>query len=104
MKNINAAQFQEMMNQDQAGLEVIDVREEYEFEEIKIKNSKNIPLGEIPQRKEEIDWNKKVILVCRSGARSAYAADFLGQEGKEMFNLDGGVGGLQLIDCKCLER
>jgi rhodanese-related sulfurtransferase len=63
-------------------LNLIDVREEYEFDEFNI-GAKLIPLGELPDRLEEIEaWKDQEILVhCRSGARSGRAKEYLESEG-----------------------
>ncbi|MFM6936969.1 MAG: rhodanese-like domain-containing protein [Aquirufa sp.] len=63
-------------------LNLIDVREEYEFDEFNI-GAKLIPLGELPDRLEEIEaWKDQEILVhCRSGARSGRAKEYLASEG-----------------------
>lgn len=63
-------------------LNLIDVREEYEFDEFNI-GAKLIPLGELPDRLEEIEaWKDQEILVhCRSGARSGRAKEYLVSEG-----------------------
>jgi rhodanese-related sulfurtransferase len=63
-------------------LNLIDVREEYEFDEFNI-GAKLIPLGELPDRLEEIEaWKDQEILIhCRSGARSGRAKEYLASEG-----------------------
>jgi rhodanese-related sulfurtransferase len=63
-------------------LNLIDVREEYEFDEFNI-GAKLIPLGELPDRLEEIEaWKDQEVLVhCRSGARSGRAKEYLASEG-----------------------
>ena len=63
-------------------LNLIDVREEYEFDEFNI-GAKLIPWGELPDRLEEIEaWKDQEILVhCRSGARSGRAKEYLASEG-----------------------
>ena len=107
IKNISVREFNEKMDSMGENLEIIDVREPSEYEEIRIKGSKLISLGEIVEKIKEIDWTKKIILVCRSGARSAYAAELLSTNGhsdKELFNLDGGIMALDLAGCECLEK
>lgn len=101
--NISVDQFQKMMEIERNEVEIIDVREKEEFLESKIRGSKLIPLSEISSRQREIDWNKKVILVCRSGARSSCAAEILKKDEKEVFNLEGGIEELQSINFKYLE-
>lgn len=74
-------------------LNIIDVREPYEFEEFNL-NGLLIPLGDLPTRWEEIsDWKEQEIIVhCKSGARSGTAKLFLQQLGfTQVRNLLGGV-------------
>lgn len=69
------------------GAVVIDVRTIQEFQEGHIKGSKNIVLNSIPSKISEIKaMNKKVIAVCRSGARSGQATSFLKQNGIDVIN------------------
>ncbi|WP_372793432.1 rhodanese-like domain-containing protein [Lutibacter sp.] len=69
------------------GAIVIDVRTVGEFSEGHVKGSKNIVLNSIPAKVEEIKkLNKKVIAVCRSGARSGQATSFLKQQGIDVIN------------------
>ena len=96
--------MKEMIGAAPGELEIVDVREKDEYDLIRIKNSKLIPLSEIGGRIAEIDWNKKVILVCRSGSRSNYVAQALAASGKETINLTGGIYELNLDRCDCLEK
>lgn len=69
------------------GAIVIDVRTIEEFNGGHVKASKNIVLNTIPAKVEEIKkLNKKVIAVCRSGARSGQATSFLKQQGIDVIN------------------
>ncbi len=104
IQNINGTQLKKMLEEDKAGLEIIDVREQYEYDEVRIKGSKLIPLSEIGARIEEINWSKKVILVCHSGSRSGYVAQALAANGKNTINLEGGIYTLDLEQCDCLEK
>ncbi|MEY4383858.1 MAG: hypothetical protein RI995_1400 [Bacteroidota bacterium] len=79
-------------------LNIIDVREEHEFDEFNI-GATLIPLGELPDRLEEIDQFKdeELIIHCRSGARSGRAKDFLEMQGfSKVRNLLGGMLAWQL--------
>lgn len=102
--NIKGAEFKEMLEKEAGNLEIIDVRGPDEFDLVKIKGSKLIPLDEIGERLEEIDWKKKVVLVCRSGSRSGHVAQILASQDKEVINLQGGVYELNLDQCDCLEK
>jgi len=73
---------------------IIDVREDWEYQESNIAGAKNIPLGTLPQRLDELEDLKEeeVIVQCRSGARSASARAFLQQQGfRNVRNLVGGI-------------
>jgi adenylyltransferase/sulfurtransferase len=72
--------------------QLIDVREPDEYSFCNL-NGINIPLGEIANQANQIDDSKKVVVHCRSGARSAKAIMFLQmQHGFEnLYNLRGGI-------------
>ena len=63
--------------------ELVDVREPMELEmDGEINGAKNIPLGEIEERKDEIlNLEKPVVLFCRSGNRSGKALEYLNSQG-----------------------
>ncbi|WP_292010811.1 rhodanese-like domain-containing protein [Chryseobacterium sp.] len=65
--------------------QLIDVREPMELEmDGNIEGAKNIPLGEVEERKDEIlSIEKPVILFCRSGNRSGKALEYLTSQGLE---------------------
>jgi rhodanese-related sulfurtransferase len=70
---------------------LLDVREAGELAEGRIAGSTHIPLGQLPARAGELDRNRPVITVCRSGGRSARAAQYLANQGYDVANLDGGL-------------
>jgi rhodanese-related sulfurtransferase len=73
---------------------IVDVREPQEYQINRIEGSKLIPLGELPQRYEELDPNAALVMQCKSGARSAKATQFLRAVGfKNVRNLAGGILG-----------
>lgn len=68
---------------------LIDVREPLELEmDGFIEGAKNIPLGEVDERKDEIlSVEGPVVLFCRSGNRSGKALEFLNSQGlKDGYN------------------
>jgi len=80
----NGAPIEEYLKE---GAIVIDVRTIEEFRDGHVKGSKNIVLNSIPAKVAEIKkMNKKVIAVCRSGARSGQATSFLKQQGIDAIN------------------
>jgi molybdopterin/thiamine biosynthesis adenylyltransferase/rhodanese-related sulfurtransferase/molybdopterin converting factor small subunit len=72
---------------------LVDVREPHEFKICRIPGSRLIPLGELPKRVSELDAAEEIVVHCKSGARSAKAADFLRQAGYQVRNLKGGILG-----------
>jgi rhodanese-related sulfurtransferase len=73
---------------------VLDVREEVEYKSGHVLNAKLISLGKLGERIGELEKyrDKPVVVVCRSGARSANACALLGKQGfTEVYNLAGGM-------------
>jgi len=75
-------------------VQVVDVREAAEWSGPlgHIRSAKFIPLADLAQRAAELDRNRPVVTVCRSGARSAQAVVILQRGGFErVANLAGGM-------------
>lgn len=71
---------------------LLDVREPHEADLCKIDGSMLIPLGQIPQRAQEIPKDLPVIIYCHHGGRSARALQFLQTQGfNEVYNVKGGI-------------
>lgn len=69
------------------GAVVLDVRTVAEYNEGHVPGSKNVVLDTIPSRVEEIKaMGSTFIAVCRSGARSGQATEFLSDEGLDVIN------------------
>jgi rhodanese-related sulfurtransferase len=80
---------------------ILDVRENDEWNAGHIAGAIHIPLGEISNRIGELTkyQNHPVITQCRSGARSAKAADILTKAGfNNVHNMDGGLNAWQKAD------
>lgn len=74
-------------------LRLIDVREPDEVAEEAIPGSVNIPLAHLKRRLVELDPDEELIMVCRSGNRSAHACEIAAQAGYRVRNLEGGMIG-----------
>jgi phage shock protein E len=72
------------------GAVLIDVRNPDEYAAGHVANSTNIPLGEVPMRSEEFQFEKPVVVFCRSGVRSLQAKMMLNQMGIENIVNGGG--------------
>jgi adenylyltransferase/sulfurtransferase len=70
---------------------VLDVREPHEYQICNI-NGYLLPLGDLPRRVNELDSSREIVAHCRSGKRSADAAEFLRKAGfRKIWNLKGGI-------------
>ena len=72
-------------------LVVLDVREADEWDGGHIEGAVHVPLGDLPARVGELDPQARTLVVCHLGGRSARAAAWLGQQGHDVVNLDGGM-------------
>jgi rhodanese-related sulfurtransferase len=72
-------------------LQILDVREDEEWAAGHIDGAVHIPLGQLPQRIGELDAQRPVVTVCRSGGRAAKAADLLISSGRRAAVMDGGM-------------
>ena len=71
---------------------ILDVRQPEEYAEGYVPTAYLIPLGEVGQRLDEIPRDKTVIVVCRSGGRSAKASQQLNDNGfGDVYNMTGGT-------------
>jgi sulfur-carrier protein adenylyltransferase/sulfurtransferase len=75
-------------------LRIVDVREPQESEISRIPGSINIPLGQLSRRMRELDPEEDIVVHCKGGVRSVYAAEMLVRAGyKHVRNLKGGING-----------
>ncbi len=70
---------------------VLDVREPWEIEIVRLPSTVDIPMGEVSVRHGELPRDRDIIVMCRSGGRSAQVAAFLAREGCRAHNLAGGI-------------
>lgn len=72
-------------------VEILDVRQPDEWHAGHIDGSVHIPMGELVARAGELDRDRPIVTVCRSGQRSGQVAAFLSQQQYDATNLDGGL-------------
>lgn len=72
-------------------LTLLDVREDWELGVASVPDVVHIPMGQIADRLGELDRDREVVVLCRSGRRSLQVANFLQQNGFRAVNLAGGI-------------
>lgn len=94
VNHIDAERFREMLAD--TTVQLIDVRTAEEYAAGHIGNARLLPVtdNDFRERAErELDKHKPLLIYCRSGGRSAKAADILLRQGYFVFNLKGGYKG-----------
>jgi rhodanese-related sulfurtransferase len=86
---MNARQAAELLRD--GGAQLVDVREPYEHEAGRIAGSLHIELERLPSEAGTLDRERPILFYCRSGSRSALAADAFAASGYDARNLDGGL-------------
>jgi rhodanese-related sulfurtransferase len=75
------------------GAQLIDVRADHEWEAGRIPGAVHVPLPELPQRIDELDEERPVVVYCRGGNRSSMAAAALAEAGYDAAKLSEGIVG-----------
>ncbi len=90
-KEITANELLSWM-EDGKQFRLIDVREEYEYNEAHIPGAQLLPLGQLEDNLILLDKEDVIVLICRSARRSGEAAVFLSEQGyTQVYNLLGGM-------------
>lgn len=100
VKDVSPQQAAEMQRQSSL---IVDVRENDEWNAGHIAGAIHIPLSEISNRLNELEKykNAPVIMQCRSGVRSAKAANLLAKSGfMQIYNMEGGLNAWQDANLK----
>ena len=91
VKEIEASELSQLLEQ-KADIMLLDVRTPAEIAAGIIPSTEAMPLTVLPMRMNEIPKDKKVVIYCRTGARSAQACMYMGQQGFDnLYNLRGGI-------------
>ena len=73
------------------GARLIDVREPAEYEDAHVPGAVLVPLGTVPEHVEVFRGDGPTYVICRSGARSMKACEFVAGHGVEAVNVAGGT-------------
>jgi rhodanese-related sulfurtransferase len=74
-----------------AQVQLIDVREIDEYDAGRISGARHIPLAQLPALAADLDRGKPIVFYCRSGSRSAMAAEAFRGAGFNAHNMAGGL-------------
>mgnify|MGYP000722281300 CR=1 FL=1 len=85
---VSPQKAQEML---EGGAQLVDVREEYEWEAGRIAGARHIELERLASQAETIDRDRPVIFQCRLGARSAMATQAFRAAGYDAWSMAGGL-------------
>jgi len=98
ISNMGAGQYPSEINVNQAsdlrtqGAFILDVRQPEEWTQFHIPGATLIPLGDLPNRLNEVPKDKEIVVVCRTGHRSAQGRDILKNAGfTKVTSMAGGV-------------
>jgi len=90
--DVSVQQGKEMI--DRGEVFILDVRTREEYNESHINGSTLIPVQELAIRFKELPRDKKILVYCRTGSRSATASEILVKNGFTLiYNMQGGITG-----------
>ncbi len=87
---IATAAVREALTSDAPPL-LLDVREPYEWRQVRIPIATHIPMNNIPNRLSELPHDRQIVVICAHGSRSFGVAYFLREQGYDAYNLTGGI-------------
>lgn len=74
-------------------VELIDIREPYEYKSGTLKTAKNIPMDQLINSPDKyLNKDKTYYIMCQSGGRSSRTCSILTKQGYDVVNVSGGVG------------
>ena len=89
---VTVQEMKRALDDPKLGIKVIDVREPFEYEIARIEGVPLLPMSELQNRFTELDPNTQYYLLCKVGARSHSAVEFLREQGfKYVKNVKGGT-------------
>jgi rhodanese-related sulfurtransferase len=87
MREISVAELKAIL----PDVNLVDVRDPDEYVAAHVPGAVLIPLATVPVRVNELDKSQTQYIICKSGGRSAQAADFLIAQGYDAVNVAGGT-------------
>jgi len=75
----------------EGAIQLIDIREDYEWDAGRIAGARHLVLGELTAQAETIDPERPVVFYCRVGGRSWMAANTFRRAGYDAYTMSGGM-------------
>ncbi|MDH4274382.1 MAG: rhodanese-like domain-containing protein [Gammaproteobacteria bacterium] len=91
MQSVGARQLKIWLDTPDVQLQLLDVREAWEYEVCHLEGALHIPMGQITTQLHQLDRGLPTVVVCHHGVRSAQVAMFLDRQGFQTINLHGGI-------------
>lgn len=91
MADVPEIDVQDLARRRDAGAFVLDVRREDEYVSGHVPGAVLIPLDQLGARVDELPKDQPLLVICRSGARSATAVEALRGAGYDATNVAGGT-------------
>jgi rhodanese-related sulfurtransferase len=93
--DIYPQEFLDLYEQPSFNGKIIDVREDWEFERIKIEGSMSIPLRQFSEQIDRLNQDETYYLICSQGLRSSFASEYLLSLGfNRVYNIQTGIFGI----------
>ena len=92
MRSVTVHELKAALDAGEVGAgELVDVREEWEFEQGRVPGARLVPMMTVPAVVGELPPGRPVYLVCAVGGRSGQAAQYLCRLGVDAVNVAGGT-------------
>ena len=88
---VPAVPVQEAISAAASGEYLLDVREQGEWDEVRAPSATLLPMSVLRERTDELPEDGRILVICRSGARSAAVTEALVAAGYPAVNVDGGI-------------
>ena len=92
LQSVDVAEADRRLREDPARPVLLDVREQNEFVEVRAPGALLLPTSSLAARIGEIPTDRPLLVVCRTGVRSAAVTGYLARTGRsDVFNVTGGM-------------
>lgn len=97
---LDAAALKEQLSANKVTtVQIIDVREQAEWDYYHIEGSRHVPMNTIPGRLDELDSEQPLYIVCAHGVRSEKVCRFLAEQGyDDLTNIAGGMAAVSALE------